>query len=164
MNPVQLIVQALVDIPRWTWRGLVGLVLVVLAYIVPRLAAVSTGLGDILDTGALVGAALLATEVARARAQLPPGATTASDQRGHARAGVLVGLVAIALAIVGALVLAGSAGGCALLERRQARCATPPELVLEDLADGTCAARAFCDGHEVQTAIGPGPCGEVEER
>lgn len=64
----------------------------------------------------------------------------------------------------GALALLSLLGGCAALERREVACTTAPESVLEDLPDGRCALRGYCDGHELWTAIGPGPCGEVEER
>lgn len=163
MNPVTLIVSALTDLPRWTWRGVVGLLLVVLAYVVPRLVAVSAGLDDILDVCSVVGAALIATEVARARAQLPPSTVSAPDQRGHARGSLLVALLALGLGLLGAALLA-SAAGCSLIERRQVDCTEAPEVVLEDLADGRCVTRGYCDGHELWTAIGPGPCGEIEER
>lgn len=110
MNPVTLIVSALTDLPRWTWRGVVGLLLVVLAYAVPRLVAVSAGLDDILDVCSVVGAALIATEVARARAQLPPSTVSAPDQRGHARGPLLVALLALGLGLLGAALLVSSAG------------------------------------------------------
>lgn len=72
--------------------------------------------------------------------------------------------VLMALLVGGVLTAGSTLPGCALLERRQVECTEPPESVLEDLPDGTCALRGFCDGHELWTAIGPGPCGEVEER
>lgn len=140
---------------RWTPEVVIGLLCLVASAVLPHLdlAGVGTAL-------ALVSAWLLGP-LPSPLTQRPPGAP---PDRGHARAEIVVGLVAVGLALAGALALAALSGGCALLERRETRCTTPPELVLEDLADGTCAARAYCDGHEVQTAIGPGPCGEVEER
>lgn len=75
------------------------------------------------------------------------------------------GAKTLSFALVGgALTLLSLLGGCAALERREVACTTAPELVLEDLPDGRCALRGYCDGHELQTLIGPGPCGEVEER
>ena len=75
------------------------------------------------------------------------------------------GATTLSFALVGgALTLLSLLGGCAALERREVACTTAPELVLEDLPDGRCALRGYCDGHELWTAIGPGPCGEVEER
>lgn len=141
---------------RWTPEVVIGLLCLVASAILPHLDLV--GVGTAL---ALVSAWLLGPLPSPLTPPRPPGSPP--DQRGHVRGTLLVGLLAIGLAALGAVLLASSAG-CALLERREVSCETPPELVLEDLADGTCAARAYCDGHEVQTAIGPGPCGEVEER
>jgi len=142
------------DRSRWTPEVVLGLLALLASLILPYLdvpVGVSTACG-------LFAAWLLGPVPSPfTRPPSPP------DERGHARASVLVGLLAIALAAIGAVLLTSTAG-CALLERRQVQCTTPPELVLEDLLDGTCAARAYCDGHEVQTAIGPGPCGEVETR
>ena len=40
----------------------------------------------------------------------------------------------------------------------------PPEATKVQLIATDSVKDAFCDGHELWTAIGPGPCGEVEDR
>lgn len=105
------IVSLLTDITRWSWRAVLALVLIAAAYYVPRLVAVSAGVGDILDTWNLIGLALAASEIARARKQDPPSVVV-SDQRGHVRVDtsyVVIGLAALAFLLM--LVAAGP--GCA---------------------------------------------------
>lgn len=156
MNPGNLILAALLDMRAWTWRRWLGVILVVVAYYLPRLVVVSAGVDDLLDLASFVGGGLLAfTGLATAPQPAPP--------RGNVRGAVLAAMLVFSLAVLGAWLLATGAG-CAALERREVSCTTAPELVLEDLPDGRCALRGYCDGHELWTALGPGPCGEVEER
>jgi len=158
MNPGNLILAALLDMRAWTWRRWLGVILVVAAYYLPRLVVVSAGIDDLLDLAAFVGGGLLAfTGLGTSPASAGPA------PRGNARGAVLAAFLVLSLAVLGAWLLA-TVAGCAALERREVSCSTAPEVVLEDLPDGRCALRGYCDGHELWTALGPGPCGEVEER
>lgn len=158
MNPGNLILAALLDMRAWTWRRWLGVILVVVAYYLPRLVSVSAGVDDMLDLAAFVGGGLLAFTGIGTSAPTP-----AAPPRGNVRGAVVAVLLVLSLAVLGAWLLATGAG-CAALERREVACTTAPEVVLEDLPDGRCVVRGFCDGHELWTALGPGPCGEVEER
>lgn len=113
MTPiVQTIVLALSDIRSWTWRAILALLLIVVAYVVPRLTSTTLGLQDILDVGNLVGAGLLTIEMARARQQTPPAPAPApTNERGHAGVGLLASMVVLAL-----VPLLLSQAGCASRE------------------------------------------------
>lgn len=137
---------------RWTPEVVIGLLVLLASLVLPYLdvpPGVSTACG--------LFAAWLLGPLPSPLTPRPP------DQRGHARGSLLVALLALGLGLLGAALLVSSAG-CSLLERRRVDCTTPPESVLEDMPDGTCVQRGFCDGHELWTATGPGPCGEIEER
>jgi hypothetical protein len=116
MNPATVIISALVDIQNWTWRGILGALLVVAAYVVPRLVAIAAGVGDVLDFGNLVGLGLIAAEVARARAQMPPPPPVKFDgTRGFSTLRILGTLIAVGLAAW----LIVSASGCATMPPEQ---------------------------------------------
>jgi hypothetical protein len=131
--------------------GIIGLAVMILAVTVIRGAGAPLEIWLALAIGGAVVAGVAPSVIGRT----PPP----PDQRGGALVDLIVAVVAIGLIGAGAFLMSG----CALLERRIVRCATTPRTVVEDLPDGRCAVRGFCDGHEMQTQIGPGPCGEVEE-
>lgn len=112
MTPiVQTIVLALSDIRSWTWRAVLALLLIVVAYVVPRLTSTTLGLQDILDVGNLVGAGLLTIEMARARQETPPK-PVAPDERGQAGVGLLASMVVLAIVPL----LLSTSAGCASRE------------------------------------------------
>ena len=139
---------------------LIGAVLIVVAVCVlrPELAPngdvywgglFTLGLAFVMTGGSMLG-------VHAARGSSPP-------PRGSINVQALEAVAAVAFALLLILFAAMSAQGCALLERRKVLCTTTPRMALEDLPDGRCALRGYCDGHEEHTQIGPGPCGEIEE-
>lgn len=71
-SAIQTLILALTDIKRWTWRAVLAIALLLLAYVLPRVVFLDVGVTDILDTGNMIGLALLMAEIARARAETPP--------------------------------------------------------------------------------------------
>lgn len=65
------IIELIVSVRAWSWRGLVGLALIAASYALPRFFALPTEAHDVLEHGYLVGHALLVAEAAKARKEPP---------------------------------------------------------------------------------------------
>lgn len=111
MTPVQNIVLALTDLKHWTWRAVLAVTLMAIAFVVPRLVSTTLGVQEVLDAGNVIGGLLLLAEIARARQETPPKPVP-PNERGQA---VLEWLVVV-LMLVGAGFAISAVQGCASRE------------------------------------------------
>lgn len=153
MKHVTLVVSTVIDLIPPRVAKWLGLVLILAAWILPRVIAMAGSDVDGLDTLYLVGAGLLLA--AKPTVTLTP-APVVEAPRGYSHIGALVLLAAASL-------IAALLSGCAAFQRREVHTQTAPVVVTDDTS-GRCITRGYGDGHELLTIIGPVGtlCPEVE--